>query len=103
MRPSDEDRASARQRLYDLLCLLEAASVTVEHFCAAFETIFNLELDKSELSPAEHATFSELFEKVVWYSPLADERARIPHYLGEEEIREAAHKASATLGIARTA
>jgi hypothetical protein len=98
MRPSEANQASARRRLYDLLRLLEADSVTVDHFCTAFETIYNLELDKSELSTSEAAAFSDLFDRVVWYSPFPEERMRIPHYVGEKEILEAVRKASIALG-----
>jgi hypothetical protein len=38
-----------------------------------------------------------LFNEVVYFSPFPEERAAIPHYRSEEQIREAAIAAKAEL------
>jgi hypothetical protein len=93
------DDHDARGRLRKLVELVLAGSVSVEHFCGAFETIYNLELDRSTLAAAEVPAFAAIFDRVVWYSPFSEERAKIPNYLGEDEILEIAIKAAGSLGI----
>ncbi len=70
-----------------------------EAFRIQFEQTCNMELDKTTLSPAEAEAFAALFEEVVWYSPFPEERARIPSYRGEAEIRAAAESAAARIGM----
>jgi len=65
-----------------------------ETFCIQFEQTYNMELDKKTLSPSEAQALGELFEQVIWYSPYAEERAKVPNYRGEAEIREAAERAA---------
>jgi hypothetical protein len=81
------DPATARQRLHGLLDLLRSGRLSVDAFCSQFETTYNLEFDKRELTLAEATAFAMLFEKVIWYSPFPEERKAIPHDLGEAEIR----------------
>jgi hypothetical protein len=92
--------ATARQRLYGLLDLLRSSRLSVEAFCSQFETTYNLELDKRELAPVEKTAFAMLFEKVIWYSPLPEERQSIPNYLGEAEILAAVADAERILSAA---
>jgi hypothetical protein len=96
MSPDDHD---ARGRLRKLVELLLAGSVSVEHFCGAFETIYNLELDRSTLSAGEVSAFAAIFDRVVWYSPFPEERAKIQNYLGEDQIKEIVTKAASAIGI----
>ncbi len=93
------DDHDARGRLRKLIELVLAAQVSVEHFCDAFETIYNLELDRSTLTSEEAPAFAAIFDRVVWYSPFVEERAKMPHDLGEDEIMETVTKVAATLGI----
>lgn len=59
-------------------------------FCAWFEEAFNLDTDQAALSRRERKALAGLFNEVVWYSPLPEERAVIPHYKNEAQIRAAA-------------
>jgi len=87
----------ASERLRELIRLLREGAVTVEEFCRDFETTYNLRVEKAQLSEPEAAAYAALFEKVIWYSPFPEERKRIPNYLGEKEILDAALSAEARL------
>lgn len=87
-----------RERLHRLIAEFRAGSLDTESFCSRFETTYNLELDKQTLTPAEVEAFAELFEQVVWYSPIPDERAQIPNYRSEEDIALAVEHAAQRLG-----
>jgi len=80
---------TARGRLHELVNLFVRKGISVQHFCSTFETVYNLELDKAELSPREARAFGALFERIVWYSPIPEERRVIPNYIGEEEVKAA--------------
>jgi hypothetical protein len=95
--------AGARGRLLGLIEMALADAISVQDFCDRFETIYNLELDKSDLRPDEAPVLKAVFDKIVWYSPFPEERAKIPHYIGEEDVKKAVAKAAAALGIARRA
>jgi hypothetical protein len=95
------DERGARGRLYALLPRLRSGDLDVPTFCSAFERIYNLELDRKELSDHETLVFSELFDRVVWFSPYAAERREIPNYLSEEEIVNAVDAAGTQLGLGR--
>jgi hypothetical protein len=84
----------ARLRLHRLLAEFRADEMDTGTFSNEFERTYNLELDKGTLSPSEAQAFGKLFERVIWYSPFPEERAKIPNYLGEEEIRSAADEAA---------
>jgi hypothetical protein len=81
--------ADALHKLLDLITAAKSRALPIGEFCSRYETVFNLELDKSSLSDSELRPLAALFEKVVWFSPFPDERKRIPHYLGESEIAAA--------------
>lgn len=84
----------ARLRLHRLLAEFRADDMDAGTFSTEFERTYNLELDKGRLSPSEAQAFGELFERVIRYSPFPEERATIPNYLGEKEIRSAADEAA---------
>lgn len=92
----------ARDQLYTLLERFQSGHLDAQAFCSTFERIYNLELDKAELSPQEAPAFSELFDKVVWFSPFAAERQGIPNYLGDEEIGQAVDAVVTRLQLANT-
>jgi hypothetical protein len=77
----------ARERLLALIAGYLGGTIEVEAFCVAFDEVYNLHLDRTTLPAEEAEAFGRIFERVVWYSPLSDERARIPGYLGPEDIR----------------
>jgi hypothetical protein len=88
-----------QERLRHLLKLVSSGQLSVSQFCSDFERIYNLETDKFSLSASEREAFSAVFEKVVWFSPYPDERARIPNYLGESDILAAVDEALRVLGL----
>jgi hypothetical protein len=71
--------------------------IAVGVFCEEFEKTFNFEVKSGELSADDERVFRRLFERVVYYSPLAEERARIANYLSEDGVREAVEDAVADL------
>jgi len=62
-------------------------------FCSNFEQAFNFDVDRSALTPMERAIFQRLFDQVVYFSPFPEERASVPNYRSEAQIREAARTA----------
>ncbi len=79
--------------LKNLIRLVLKKEVDICYFCEKFEQLYNLKLNKKNLSEKEKLVLEVLFNKVVYYSPFADEREFIPNYLNEDEIFESAKKA----------
>lgn len=66
-------------------------------FCLNFEQAFNFDVDRRDLKPNEDAAFERLFAEVASFSPFPEERAAIPNYRSEEQIRQAAEAAEAAV------
>jgi 16S rRNA G527 N7-methylase RsmG len=88
---------SVRDRLLGLITKFREMTLDAETFCSQFEHAYNMELDKKTLSLVESRAFAELFEQVIWFSPFTEERAKVPNYRGEAEIRAAAERAAQQL------
>lgn len=88
-----------RKQLYELLLRFRCGELAAGEFCSRFETIYNLQLDKSTLSATEAVAFREVFDKVVWYSPSPTERARIPNYVNEIDVMSACRSALSLLEL----
>jgi hypothetical protein len=73
--------------------------MSVVSFCDEFESIFNIEIDKSTLVSNDLRAFSDLFDVVVWYSPFPEERESIPNYVDDRVVLDAAKKAAAALNL----
>ena len=86
-------------RLRGLISSYLSESISTEAFCGAFEQLYNMQIDKSKLSPRERTVFRALFDKIVWYSPFPDEQQQIPNYIGEEEVHRAVQHAASELRI----
>jgi hypothetical protein len=86
-------------KLRTLLRRYISGELDTSQFCDAFERAYNFEVAKADLNRIEGEAFAELFDKVVFYSPYPDERARIPNYRSEREIMEAAKRTAAKLGL----
>lgn len=86
-------------RIVDLFNNLMSGKITVVSFCDTFEILFNFEIDKSLLNGIELENLSDLFDIVVWYSPLPEERLSIPNYKDEESVISAAQRAASALRI----
>lgn len=84
--------------LHTLLQEVLSGNLDVGDFCEAFERVYNLETDKATLTERERVAFKVLFERIVWYSPIAEERRTIPNYVGESEVLDAARSAAVALG-----
>ena len=84
---------NSRDRLIKLLHDFSEQVLSVKQFCASYERTFNLEIDRSELSPAERAVFQVLFNEVVYYSPYEEDRIKYPGYRNDAQIRDAAARA----------
>ena len=86
-----------RERLYWLINEYDHGHISTAVFCEEFERTYNLELKKEHLLEGERLAFKTLFDKVVFYSPIPEERDQIVNYLGDDEIREAVVDAVAEL------
>ena len=95
----DTDPHSPRRRLYGILRQVLEGDLSVEAFCGAFEQIYNFEINRTELSLQQRDAFDTLFDRVVWYSPFEEERARVPQYLGDDEIMSAVRTAVNDSGL----
>lgn len=87
-----------RLRLRRLITEFRAGRLDAESFCSQFENTYNMELDKRTLTPDEAEAFAALFEQVIWYSPLPDDRRQIPNYRSEGDIARAVERAVQRLG-----
>lgn len=87
------------EKLYWLIRLYLSDHHDVRTFCREFETTYNLEIDKSQLSAQERTVFAELFNKVIFYSPFPEEIKVYPAYQSAEQIRDAARTAQSILNI----
>ena len=77
-------------RLEELVTLFLQGTLATEEFCQKFEHAYNFEVTDSDA----RLPYAKLFDVVVWYTPLEDERARVPNYTSEEEVRLAAVQAA---------
>lgn len=89
----------AMMALKKLTLRVSRGEISVAEFCDKYEDLFNFEVKKTEIPLPELKVYSDLFEKVVYFSPFKDEVERIPIYFGEEEILDAARTACKTLGL----
>ena len=83
--------------LHTLLADYLGGRIDTPLFCENFEQAYNLDVDRRELTTEEGAAFQRLFDEVVYFSPFPEERAAIPHYRSEEQIRQAAVATKAQL------
>ena len=92
------DRQSpASQPLRKLIANFIDHKLDVPTFCAWFEQSYNFDTERAELTARERDAFEGLFNEVVYYSPLPDERATIANYRGEDEIVDAVRATQAKL------
>jgi hypothetical protein len=93
-----EDDFSPRGRLLAYLDLFVRGEMDAQSFAGNYEQVYNLELNKAELSSVEATAFAGLFEKVAWFSPIEEERRKIPNYVAPSELLAEAQKAHSMLG-----
>lgn len=90
----------------DLLAAITAyrrGNLSTVEFCDAFERLYNLEVDKHTLAPADRVVFQTLFDEIVWYSPFPDDRSQYPRYRDENAIRHAVENAWVVLASEKEA
>ena len=83
--------------LHKLLADYLADRIDTSLFCSNFEQAFNFDVDRHALTPVERHAFQRLFDEVIYFSPFPEERAEVPQYRSEKQIREAARAAEAEL------
>jgi hypothetical protein len=88
---------TGKAKLYWLIRLCVSGHHDVGTFCKEFETTYNFEVDKAELSAAERLVFRELFDRVVLYSPLKSDLETYPLYQSAQKIGEAVAAAQSKL------
>jgi hypothetical protein len=74
-----------------------SGKLKTETFCRDVAVAYNDAIDESALTAEEQSIFEKLFDEVVWFSPFPEERAQIPNYRNEEQVRQAALVAQAEL------
>ena len=84
------ETTEGRKRLYGLVRARLGKDISVEDFCREFERTYNFGVSEGELSPSEQEIFSELFDTVAWFTPLASERQELPKHFKDEKAVEAA-------------
>lgn len=75
------------------LGLIDAAqdgSIAVGDFASAIEHEWNFGEERGTLSERDRTAVKELFDVAAYYSPHAEERARIANYRDEQDVLRAA-------------
>ena len=88
---------TSSELLHKLLNDYLGGSIDTALFCSNFEQAFNFDVNRRELTAVENAAFKRLFDEVVYFSPFPEERAEVPTYRSEEQIRQSARAAEAEL------
>lgn len=88
-----------RDRIFRLLRLAIGSDISHDDFRSLFERLYNLELERDEVSAVEFEALQELFDRIVWYSPFPEDRQSISNYIDEAEVDAAVTRARAKLGI----
>ena len=92
------DLPTGRLKLYWLIDLYLSGHHDVRTFCREFERTYNFEVQDSELAIREQSAFSELFNKVIMFSPFEAELKNVPIYVSAEAIKAAATATKRVLG-----
>lgn len=85
--------------LHKLLADFLGGRIDTQLFCSNFEQAYNFDVERHELTGRESATFQRLFDEIVYFSSFSEERATVPIYRSEEQIRRAAMVAEAELAV----
>lgn len=83
------DKASGRtprERLIWLMALLLGKSMSVDDFCAEYERTWNFQLNEERLSQSESELLKRVFDTVVWYTPVAEDRKNYPGFKSESDV-----------------
>lgn len=93
--------SSNRRGLEKLMQARPGKAFNHDQFRVAFEDYYNFSLKPEDFSAEELQALRDLFNIVVWYSPLPDERQKIAHYRDEEDVERAWEKARSVLRFPR--
>ncbi len=83
------DKASGRtprERLIWLMALLLGKGLSVDDFCAEYERTWNFQLNEERLSQSESELLKRVFDTVVWYTPVVEDRKNYPGFKSESEV-----------------
>jgi hypothetical protein len=72
-------------------------ALTHDQFRIAVNDFYNFTLKPGDLSGEEMKALKDLFDVIIWYSPLPTERQKIPHYRDEKDVERAWAKARTVL------
>lgn len=90
------DLVNPKKQLYYAIKVFLRGKYSVKDFCSNFERIYNLELDKSTLTKDEKKALGNLFDKVVYFSPVESE---YEGHLDGDDIYLAVKEAASILNI----
>jgi hypothetical protein len=82
-----------RKLVHDFL----GGKLKTDTFCRDVEVAYNDAVAGAALTAEEQLIFEKLFDQVVWFSPFPEERAQVPNYRDEAQVRQAALVAQAKL------
>jgi hypothetical protein len=86
------------QLLRKLLDDFLSGKLKTDTFCRDVEVAYNGAIDEAALTAVEQPIFEKLFNIVVWYSPIPEERAELPlHLKNDQQVRDAALATEAEL------
>jgi hypothetical protein len=88
---------SSRSELEKIMRVRPGKALTHDQFRMAVEDFYNFALKSGDLAGNEMKALKDLFDVIVWYSPLPAERQKMLHYRDEEDVERAWAKARAVL------
>ncbi|MGH8437405.1 MAG: hypothetical protein ACRERX_23760 [Pseudomonas sp.] len=83
----------AHSQLSSVIRAFLEGELNEKDFSERFERLYNLEVDRTTLSPEVANLFEDLFNEVVLYSPFEEDRKKYAGYRDERAIRKAALRA----------
>ena len=75
-----------RERLVWLMNLLLGKRMSIDDFCAEYERTWNFQLNEESLSQSESELLKRVFDTVVWYTPVAEDRKNYPGFQSESDV-----------------
>ena len=96
---SNRSHPEAGETLSRLIAEYLSEDIDVARFCENYEAAWNEDLNLNQLSKAEFAIFSSLFDDVVHFSEFAADRAAYTVLRGPMDIQRAAEFAQSEWNI----
>lgn len=89
--------SSNRKKLEEIMRSRPGDALSHDEFRMSFEDFYNTDFQPDDFSARESQALKDLFDVVVWYSPLPADRQAIPHYRDEEDVEQAWARARVVL------